>query len=310
MTRILFTTDVHGSEYVFRKFLNALSIYKIDVGIMMGDLSGKLIIPIIKNEDGSYSVTFLGEKKKVKETQIEELKKEIMAVGYYPVTMDRRKFEELEESPEERDRLFINEIKERLRKWIQLAEERLKDKEIRFFISAGNDDPWDIEDILNSSKVIINVCMRKVYIDDFHEMITVPYTNPTPWRTPREISEEELAQIIDRLAGEIDDIERAVFNLHAPPFGTPLDLAPKLSKDMRPSVSEMVHVGSIAVLEAIKKYQPILGLHGHIHESKGSQKIGRTTCINPGSEYGEGIMRGVIIELEKDNLKSFMFVSG
>lgn len=285
-------------------------MYKIDVGIVMGDLSGKLIVPLVKTDDKNYSVTFLGETRKIKEAQIEEVRKSIKCVGYYPVIMSKDEFEEIERNPEERERVFIDEIKEMLRKWIQLAEERLKDKGIKIFISAGNDDPWDIDEVLTNSEVVINASMKKVYVDNYHEMITIPYTNPTPWKTPREVSEEELARMIDKLVGELNDVERSIFNFHAPPFGTHLDLAPKLSKDLKPSVSEMVHVGSTAVAEAIKKYQPLLGLHGHIHESKGFQKIGRTTCINPGSEYGEGIMKGIIIELEKEKLKNFMFVSG
>jgi len=310
MTRIFFATDVHGSEYVFRKFVNALPIYKADVGILLGDLSGKLVIPIVKNEDGTFSTTFLGETKKVKEDELENLKKKILITGYYPVIMTREELEEIERKPEMKDRIFVDNIKKRLEEWIRLAEERLKDKGIRMFIAAGNDDPWEIEEVLNSSSFVVNAGMKKVYVDEHHEMITIPYSNPTPWNTPREVSEEELARIIDDLVRQIEDMSRAIFNFHVPPYGTELDLAPKLSKDLIPSVSEMVHVGSKAVLEAIKRYQPMLGLHGHIHESKGFVKIGRTICLNPGSEYGEGILKGVIVNLEKDKVKNYMFVSG
>jgi Icc-related predicted phosphoesterase len=310
MTRILFATDIHGSEYVFRKFLNALQIYKINVGILLGDLSGKLIIPLIKNEDNSYTFAFLGEVKRVKEDQLDEIKKKISITGYYPVEMSKEEFDEISNNPGLRDKIFIENIKDRLSKWIRLAEERLRGKDIKLFISAGNDDPWEIEEVLDSSDLIVNAGMKKVEIDEYHEMITVPHTNPTPWNTPREVSEDQLTEIIESLVKKVNVLERCIFNFHAPPYGTPLDLAPKLSKDLTPSVSEMVHVGSIAVLEAIKKYQPLLGLHGHIHESKGSVKIGRTLCLNPGSEYGEGIMKGVILDLEKDKVKNFMFVSG
>ena len=69
----------------------------------------------------------------------------------------------------------------------------------------------------------------------------------------------------------------------------------------------MASVGSIAVRAAIEKYQPLLGLHGHIHESRSAQKIGRTLCINPGSEYGEGVLRGILLELSSKGLEDHVF---
>jgi Icc-related predicted phosphoesterase len=62
----------------------------------------------------------------------------------------------------------------------------------------------------------------------------------------------------------------------------------------------MAPVGSTAVREAIERQRPLLGLHGHVHESAGVEKIGRTVCINPGSDYGDGILRGAIVELDRD----------
>ncbi len=141
-------------------------------------------------------------------------------------------------------------------------------------------------------------------------MISLSWSNPTPWDTPRECGEEELEKKIDGLASQIEDMKSAIFNFHVPPHGTALDEAPALSKDLVPSVGKTVSAGSKAVLNVIRKYQPLLGLHGHIHESRGVQKIGRTVCMNPGSEYTEGILRGVIVFLEKKKIKDFMFTSG
>jgi Icc-related predicted phosphoesterase len=310
MTRILFVTDVHGSEYVFRKFVNALPIYKADVGILLGDLSGKLLVPIVKNPDGTYISTFFGGTYKFKEKDLEDMKKRISIAGYYPICVSKEELDKIEGNPELKDRIFIENIKKRLESWIKLAEERLRDKKIKLFISAGNDDPWEIEDVLNSSDFVINAGMKKVYIDEYHEMITIPYSNPTPWNTPREVPEEKLEEIIESLVKDIEDMGRAIFNFHVPPYDSGLDLAPKLSRDLTPSVSEMIPVGSMAVRKAIEKYQPLMGLHGHIHESKGVCNIGRTICFNPGSEYGEGILKGVIIDLEKDKVKGYTFVSG
>jgi hypothetical protein len=72
----------------------------------------------------------------------------------------------------------------------------------------------------------------------------------------------------------------------------------------------MISVGSKAVRAAIEKYQPLVGLHGHIHESRSAQKIGRTTCINPGSEYGEGILRGCLVTFAEGVIEGFQMTSG
>ncbi|ACB07552.1 metallophosphoesterase family protein [Candidatus Korarchaeum cryptofilum] len=310
MTRILFVTDVHGSEYVFRKFLNAIPIYKADVGILLGDLAGKLLVPIVKNPDNTYVSTFFGGTYKFKEKELDDVKKRISIAGYYPIIVTKEELDEIERNPELKDRLFVENIKARLRSWIKLAEERLKGKNVKIFISAGNDDPLEIEEVLNESDFVINVGMKKVWVDEHHEMITLPYSNPTPWNTPREVPEEKLEEMIEDLVKKIENMENAIFNFHVPPYDSGLDLAPKLSKDLTPSVSEMIPVGSVAVRKAIEKYQPMMGLHGHIHESKGFCNIGRTICFNPGSEYGEGILKGVLIDIERGKVKGYSFVSG
>jgi Icc-related predicted phosphoesterase len=68
-------------------------------------------------------------------------------------------------------------------------------------------------------------------------------------------------------------------------------------------------VGSKAVRRAIETYQPILSLHGHIHESRGVATIGRTVCINPGSEYPDGVLRGAIVDFDRDGVKSYVLTS-
>src|SRR5260370_7448490 len=89
--------------------------------------------------------------------------------------------------------------------------------------------------------------------------------------------------------------ERAVFNIHEPPFATGLDTAPLLDDNFKPLVAagEVATgpVGSKAVRAAIERYQPLVSLHGHVHESRGVAKLGRPTVINPGSRNGDGNLR-------------------
>jgi len=162
---------------------------------------------------------------------------------------------------------------------------------------------------------VINPEEKVVPVDDKHEMISTGYTNITPWNCPRDVSEEELAKKIENMTSKVTNMKNCIFNFHCPPYDSSIDSAPKLDKDLKPAVSPggemlMIPVGSTAVRAAIEKYQPLLGLHGHIHESRGTAKIGRTLCLNPGSEYGEGILRGALITLEDDKVKSHQLTSG
>lgn len=327
MTRIFFVTDVHGSEVCFRKFLNALKIYKVDVGILLGDLTGKMINPIIKQPDGTCVCEYVGHRTVArKEEELRELEKNISFIGNYYFYTTPEEFEALKSEGktingriDERsrkihlgkgkvDELFRRLSIERLKNWLALAEERLKNSGIKVFMAPGNDDVLEANEVLDSSQSIISADEKKVEIDGY-EMVTLSWSNPTPWVTPRECSEDELKKKIDNLVSQIKNMENAIFNFHVPPYGTVLDQAPKLSEDLVPSAGEVVSVGSTAIREAINTYQPLAGLHGHIHESRGIQKIGRTVCINPGSEYTEGILSGAIVTLDKGKANC-MFTSG
>jgi Icc-related predicted phosphoesterase len=145
-------------------------------------------------------------------------------------------------------------------------------------------------------------------------MISWGYANPTPWHTYREMSEGDLRSVFERLAGELADAGGAIFNLHPPPYDSGLDEAPVLDEDLQVQTSagqaKMSSVGSHAVREALEQFQPLLGLHGHIHESAGFRQIGRTLAINPGSDYGTGTLNGVLVTLEPQKVKAYQFVRG
>jgi Icc-related predicted phosphoesterase len=307
--RLFFVTDLHGSELCFRKFISAISIYNADVAIVLGDLAGKMVVPVFDNGNGTYDVSFLAQDIHLNnKTELDMQLAKINNIGFYPYMTDKKEADHLRSNQNEVMTIFHRLINERVQHWVELADEKLKDSTAKMFIAPGNDDPMEMDAILEGSKVMTSAAMKNLDVLGY-EMITIAHTSPTPWDTPREWSEEEMAKNIDKLAGTIKNMERAIFNFHDPPHGTMLDYAPKL-KDMRQSAGETEHVGSTAVAEAIKKYQPFLGLHGHIHESRAAQKIGRTFCVNPGSEYGEGILRGVLLTLADTKMKSYVFTSG
>jgi uncharacterized protein len=115
-------------------------------------------------------------------------------------------------------------------------------------------------------------------LDGHYNMLSTGWSNPTPWDTHRECSEEELAAKIEAMASKVSDIDRCVFNLHAPPFGSGLDEAPELDENLRPKYAgrSLIPVGSTAVRDAIMKYQPPLALTGHIHEGRGIKRMKKT----------------------------------
>ncbi len=307
--RLFFVTDLHGSELCFRKFISAISIYNADAAIALGDLAGKMVVPIFDNGNGSYDVNFLAQDIHLNnKTELDQQLAKINNIGFYPFMTDKKEADHLRSNQNEVMTIFHRLINERMQHWIELADEKLKDSKAMIFMAPGNDDPMEMDAILESSKVMKSAAMKNLDVLGY-EMITIAHTSPTPWDTPREWSEEEMTKNIDVLAGTIKNMERAIFNFHDPPYGTMLDYAPKL-RDMRQSAGETEHVGSKAVSRAIEKYQPFLGLHGHIHESRAAQKIGRTFCVNPGSEYGEGVLRGVLLTLADTKMKSYVFTSG
>lgn len=310
LIKIFFVTDVHGSNVCYRKFLNALKVYNVDVGILLGDLTGKMLIPLVEKAGDGWMTTFMGRQTEVTtQEELEKLKKTIEMVGYYWVHLSHDEFEYYKSDKQKLDALFNELMLQRLRQWIHLADERLSGTSYKVYMAAGNDDHMEVDDVIEDSSAIVN-CNEKLVMVGDHQMITFSWTNPTPWDTPREKPDEQLEPMLEKLISKVTDMSNAIFNFHAPPYGSSLDFAPELTKDLVQAADRKIPVGSKAVKRMIEKYHPLLGLHGHIHESRGVQKIGRTTVINPGSEYSEGILKGVVVILEKGKVKDYVFTNG
>lgn len=312
MTRLIFATDVHGSELAFRKLISAAKMYKVNVVILGGDMTGKVVVPIIRNQDGSYTAKFLGKIVKVKdEKELEQLENSVRLAGYYPYRTSYEQYQEISGDPSKQYKLFTDLMVEQVLRWDKLAEEHFKNLNIKFYVCPGNDDRIEVDEAIDDHcEFIINTEGKVVWVDEFHEMISTGWSNITPFNSPKEMSEDKLYEKIECMVNNIRDVKNSIFNLHCPPINTLLDIAPKLDKDLKVSLRETIAAGSAAVRKAIEKYQPLLGLHGHIHESRGIEKIGRTLCINPGSEYTEGILRAIVVDLGKDNIKNNFFISG
>ncbi|MCJ7678961.1 MAG: metallophosphoesterase [Anaerolineales bacterium] len=308
--RIFFVTDIHGSNLCYRKFLNGLKAYKVDVGIVCGDLTGKVLVPLVEKAGGGWETTLMGTHTLADTPEeSDKLKKTIEMMGYYWVHQTPEEFRAYRDAPAKVDELFKQLMLARLKEWIALADERLAGTPYKVYMAPGNDDHMEVDTVIEDSAAIVNCNNRSVMLGD-HEMITFCWTNPTPWHTPREKPDEELEPMLEELVAKVQDKGNAIFNLHPPPYGFALDLAPELTKDLVQAADRKIHVGSRAVTKMIERYQPLLGLHGHIHESRAVQKIRRTTIINPGSEYSEGILKGVVVVLERGKVKDYVFTSG
>ena len=200
-----------------------------------------------------------------------------------------------------------------LRRWIDLADERMADYGIDVFVMPGNDDPWSCDPVIENAAHVQACDDRIVRVGD-HEMISCAYANPTPWNSPRELDEDALYARIKRMAEQLESPETAIFNLHVPPYDSGLDTANEINPDLtvvfKSGQPNPIPVGSTAVRQLIEEYQPLLALHGHIHESRGEARIGRTLCINSGSEYNSGRIHGVTVKLAPDEVVSHQFVIG
>jgi Icc-related predicted phosphoesterase len=314
LTRIFFATDVHGSNLTFMKFLNAAKHYGANILILGGDLTGKYVVPVVQQSDGTYVADYLGNDHILRTVQErEDLEANIRNIGYYPYLTTPTEMEKLRCDQKLVDELFSKLMVDQVKHWISVADERLKGSKVKCYISPGNDDRFVIDEVLRSSVIVLDAEGDVVWLDDSHEMITSGWTNLTPWHSPRETSEDELAEKLNGMISKVEWMENCIFNLHAPPYHTAIDLAPEIDETHKPKIGseiKMAHVGSRAVRDAIEREQPLLGLHGHVHESNGFAKIGRTLCINPGTEYGEGLLRGAIINLDETGIKSHLLVTG
>jgi len=314
-SKVFFATDVHGSERTFLKFIGAAKFYDVKTLILAGDITGKMIVPIVSHEDGTHWCTFLGSDVVVKsEKELTDLEKNIRHNGLYPFRTNEEEMKSLRDDPVKVDQLFSQLMVESVRRWMKLAEERLRPMGVRCYISPGNDDRFDIDAALGSSDFVMNPEDKVVDLDGY-EMITLGYSNITPFDSPRELDEDKLYLKIESLVSQAGNIQNSIFNLHCPPFDTNIDKAPQLDSDLRPVLSpvggfEMVSVGSVAVRKLVEKYQPLLGLHGHIHESSGIERIGRTLCVNPGSQYADGVLRGALVTLKDGKVENYLLTRG
>jgi len=299
--RLFFASDLHGSEPCFKKFINAAQFYNVGALVLGGDLAGKAVLPIVEGGRGIYRTHFMGRDLVLEDSDsLSDLERRAKAIGFYPRRVPPDEARVLANDPDALDRAFDDAVAAFLRDWLAFAEERLAPG-VECYVMAGNDDFPSVISELKKGMRVQYVEERKVTVAGEFEMVSVGYSNRTPFNSPREVDDDELGRLVGELARQVANRNNAIFNLHCPPYGTALDLAPEIDGQFRVKMylgqPQMIHVGSKAVRATIEEYQPLLGLHGHCHESRGTERIGRTLCLNPGSEYANGILRGAIVTI-------------
>lgn len=314
MTRIFFATDIHGSEKCWRKFLNAGKFYDAQVIILGGDMTGKALVPITQQADGTFKATLLQQEFILKnEDEVRNMERRVGSRGYYPFRVTPEQLAEFEADPVKVDAFFHQQIIRTVEQWMALADEKLNGTGARCYACPGNDDSAEIDEVIMRSKHVELAEGRAVELGEGFRMISTGWSNVTPWKTFRECSEEEMAAKIDGMIALLSDPHHSVFSFHCPPYGSGLDEAPQLDADLnvKDAGRALIPVGSTAVRDAIMKYQPALSLHGHIHEAKGAQRLGKTLSINAGSLYEQGVLQGAVIDLDaKKGVKNYTLTTG
>jgi len=314
LIRLFYAGDIHGSRVCWKKFVNAGEHYPADALVMGGDLTGKALVPIVREGDGSYGARVIGERRVAHTAEeLDQIQTAISINGMYPLIVDREEAQRLAEDAEARERAFEQALLAELRLWMEFADERLADTGRRAYVIPGNDDPWSIDEVL-ASATCVDACDEAVRTIGPHELVSFGYSNRTPWHTPRELDEDEIYSRLRRLVDQLESPARAIFNIHVPPRASSLDTAYEVDEELRYVMKggrpHEVATGSSAVRQIIEEAQPLLSLHGHIHESKGVTKIGRTVAINPGSDYGSGHLDGCLVHLAPDRVVNQYLVSG
>jgi Icc-related predicted phosphoesterase len=314
MPRLFFATDVHGSEICWKKFLNAGKFYNADILILGGDMTGKALVPITQLPDGTYKATLLQQQFFLKtEEEVRDMEKRVGSRGYYPFRVTPEQLAEFEADPKKVDTFFHQQMLNVIEKWMALADDKLDGARLRCFVCPGNDDAAETDEVILRSKRVELVEGKVVDLGDGFQMVSTGWSNITPWKTFRELPEPELAAKIEAMMPKQAEMRNMVFNFHCPPYGSNLDEAPQIDEylNVKDAGRALIPVGSTAVREAIMKYQPLISLHGHIHEGKGTARLGKTLCINAGSLYEQGVLQGVVVELDpRKGIKSYTLTTG
>ena len=226
-TTILFATDMHGSEGVWRKFLNASAMLKVNAAICGGDLTGKMIVPIVEQESKKLAYYFMGKQNVAEKDEVDAVFKRIRGIGYYPYLTNSKEYDAMTRDNKKVDEVFHEVMLSTLKNWLDLIPQKVP-TETKVIVCPGNDDRLDVDELVSNHGSVLNGEGNVIMIDETHEMISCGWVNPSPWKTAREEEEDKLEERLEKYISLVKNRENSIFNFHAPPFQTKLDDAPLL----------------------------------------------------------------------------------
>ncbi|HEX2088820.1 MAG TPA: metallophosphoesterase [Actinomycetota bacterium] len=310
--RLLFVTDLHGSDLTFRKLLKALEVWRPDAVIAGGDVAGKAMVPVVDLGD-KFRLKWMGQVHEFASRELSTFLEKVGQVGFYWHIAPVEEIEAMRDDPVRTNRIFEEVIARRWSAWLERLEDRCRQLRVPAYVMAGNDDPWSLDAVtLVQREWVTPADGAVVPVLDHWMLVSCGLGNPTPWQCPRDVSESELADKLRSITEGLKDFSNVIANIHPPPFDSTLDLAPKLDTSVsppRPVPGEIAPVGSTAVRDFLADAQPLLSLHGHIHESRAAVRLGRTWAVNPGSEYAEGVLRAALVTVEPSRVVSHQLVA-
>ena len=316
---IFYVADIHGSDICFRKWLNAAGFYGADILIIGGDLTGKVLLPIYPAGGAAeaWTATWKDRVHRLEtRAEVDELIVLARDSGAYGYVTTADEMAEIGGSFEREREVFGRLKLAALEGWLALADERLSGRRTRAFLMPGNDDPPAIDALLASSQSLIDVQGATTELAPGVWMASRGESTPTPWHTPREVPDATLGDLVASAIRDLPPTGTTIWNLHMPPFDTGVDRAPRLDGSLHVQYDGsgepiMDPVGSHAIRELIAERQPTVALHGHIHEGRGRYRIGTTSGFNPGSQYQDGVLQGLLLRVSaRKGLRDFMFTAG
>lgn len=310
-TRIFFASDLHGSDRCFKKFLAAASFYDANLLILGGDLVGKDIVPIRKRTNGKLEAKWRGGVINLTtDGELREFQQVCADGGSYSTIVA----EDDEISESKAIELLEQAAYSRLESWMSKASDKFAGSGIQILVIPGNDDPPSIDEVLTDNEVILNIERRVVTLEGGLQIAGLGGSTPTPWHTYREYTDEEIEVHLEQTLQSARPDKPLIFSVHVPPYSSGLDSCPILDEELRPILGSggpiTAPVGSRSVYRAILSHKPILGLFGHIHEGRGCIKIGRTVCANPGSQYWQGRLLGVLVSIRNGTVSDWLLTEG
>ena len=204
----------------WKKFISGGKFYEVETLILGGDMTGKAIIPIIAQGNDKYKVILL-EQESILEDQeaVNEMSATIQNRGYYPYVTDPDEVNEISTTPGRSDELFLKQVTGTLERWMAYADDKLAGTGISCYVCPGNDDIFEVDDVIASSKTVQHTEGKVIHLNDNHEMVSSGWSNPTPWDTHREEPDEALESRLEAVISQASNPSTAIFNFHPHPYG-------------------------------------------------------------------------------------------